>query len=133
MIIRKWAPVILWMAVIFFLSAQSQLPSPQSRFFDALLEKTGHFLEYAVLAALLVRALTPPEPRIGLPPWHSFALALLIAGLYALSDEFHQSYVPGRKATWTDVFVDWLGAAAGAALSFRARSLWREEAAGKER
>lgn len=101
--------VIVWMALIFIVSAQSQLPGPKDRLLDFLLEKTAHTAEYAILAFLWLNALRVnyvAEPR-------SLLLALLLTWAYALSDEFHQSFVPGRSAGWSDVAFDWLGAVAG--------------------
>jgi VanZ family protein len=106
-----WGPVIVWMIVIFFLSAQSQFPTPDSRLLDLLAEKTAHTVEYAILAALLVRALRPNQAV----PWRVLGLAVLVAGIYALTDELHQKHVPGRSADWMDIAFDWLGAAIGAA------------------
>ena len=107
--LRTWGPVVVWMAVIFFLSAQSQLPTPAQRWLDILLEKTAHALEFAILAALVRRALGSAESR----PRRTFGWAILIAWLYALSDEYHQSFVPGRAADWSDILFDWLGAVLG--------------------
>jgi VanZ family protein len=108
--IGKWGPVVVWMAVIFFLSAQKQLPTPEQRWLDAILEKSAHTIEYAILAALLLRALEPEKRG----RWRVFMLAVLGAWLYSLSDEFHQSFVPGRSADWSDIVFDWLGAGIGA-------------------
>lgn len=107
-----WGPVFAWMLLIFVLSAQSQLPTPDSRLLDLLMEKTAHAVEYAVLAALLVRAVRPKQ----LVPMRVLGLAVIVAGIYALTDELHQRYVPGRSADWLDIAFDWLGAAIGAAL-----------------
>jgi len=100
------------MALIFVLSAQAQLPTPETRWLDAVLEKSAHTFEFAVLAALLMRALAPRAAV----RWRAFGLAVLLAWLYALADEFHQSFVPGRSADWMDILFDWLGAALGAGL-----------------
>jgi VanZ family protein len=107
--IGRWVPAIAWMMLIFGLSAQSQLPTPEERWVEFVLEKSGHFLMFAVLAALLVRALDPKK----LGRRRAFGLAIFIAVLYGLSDEIHQVFVPGRKADWTDVLVDWAGAVFG--------------------
>jgi VanZ family protein len=112
-ILLLWAPVIAWMVLIFFLSAQSQYPTPKSRILDLLMEKTAHTIEYAILAALLVRALKSSRSISR----RAFALAILVAGAYALTDEYHQRFVPGRSADWADIVFDWMGAAIGAALA----------------
>ena len=117
--IRRWAPVVGWMALIFFLSAQSQFPTPQQRWLDLLLEKAGHAFEYAILAALLTRALASGRNARG----RAFLAAVVFSWLYALSDEFHQSFVPGRTAGWSDVLFDWIGAMGGAWLWIRRRAV----------
>ncbi len=104
--LRFWGPPILWMGLIFYLSAQPQLPTLDETWLDFLLKKAGHIVVYAVLAWLLVRALVQEGP---VQPRH-LRLALLLTILYALSDELHQSFVPGRTARLLDVGFDTLGA-----------------------
>ena len=77
---------------------------------DIVLRKLAHLIEYAVLGALLVRALARPE------------LAILAGGLYAASDEFHQHFVRGRHAAWYDVVIDTVGVTIGV-IAWR-RSRW---------
>ncbi len=115
---KWWGPAIVWMLLIFFVSAQSQLPSPETRWVDFVFEKSAHSFEFAVLGALLLRALAADEP----PHWRVVGLAVLLAWSYALSDEFHQRYVPGRSADWLDILFDWLGASLGAYLMLRWRA-----------
>ena len=80
------------------------------------IRKTGHLTEYAVLALLLWRALRQPVPHDPRPwSWRTARHALLLAALYAASDEFHQAFVPSRDAAVTDVLIDTLGAALGLA------------------
>jgi VanZ family protein len=100
------------MVLIFILSAQSQLPAPEQRWLDFLFEKSAHTFEFAVLGVLSLRALAA-ESSVNR---RSFMVAVILAWLYALSDEFHQSFVPGRSADWIDVLFDWLGAVVGAWL-----------------
>jgi VanZ family protein len=107
----RWAALLLWMALIFAFSAQSQLPSlPQQ---DTLFKKAAHFCVYAALALLAQRALYRRS-------W-ALAGALLLAVLYAASDEWHQSFVPGRHPAATDVLID----TAGAASALLLRAWWR--------
>jgi len=91
------------MGLIFFLSSQPRLPRYPSPFIDLFLKKVAHLLEYAVLAILLHRGVGNEGGG-----W-----ALLIGGLYAVSDEFHQSFVPGRDAALLDVAFDILGVLLG--------------------
>lgn len=110
--VRYWLPVLAWAGLIFALSSipslKSGLPEPG----DFVLRKLGHMVEYAVLALLLRRALWAhglDQERNGIP---TAALALL----YAVLDEYHQSFVPGREGSPRDVLIDALGI--GAALAF---------------
>jgi VanZ family protein len=106
---NKWvrlAAAVGWMGVIFFLSAQSRLPDLSSSFSDSLQDILGHFMAYGALAFLVFRALEGfgvARPA----PW-----TLVVVLLYALSDEFHQSFVPGRHPDPFDIATDLLGAAA---------------------
>ncbi len=84
-----------------------------------VIRKLAHFTEYLILSVLLYRALR------GDRRWNLRAagLALAIAGLYSVSDEFHQWFVPGRTAAATDCLIDVSGAAAAQGLlAARARS-----------
>ncbi len=105
----RWAPVAIWMALIFFLSSQSTLPLPGLSWLDELVRIAGHFTEYAVLSFLVSRAIAAKGG------WSiaqtGMVLALCVA--YALSDEWHQSFVPGRDASLFDLVVDGAGSAVG--------------------
>jgi VanZ family protein len=78
-----------------------------------VLRKCCHLTVYAILGLLVFRALS--HSRTSLPPWSwpRVGGALLIVFLYAASDEYHQSFVPGRTALFSDVCIDTSGAAAG--------------------
>lgn len=97
---RAIAPLAL-MALIFVLSADSD-PGPDLPSFTQVI---AHFSEYALLAALWLWALLPALGR------RAFAAAAAISFLYALSDEYHQSFVPGRDPDPFDVLIDSLGIA----------------------
>jgi VanZ family protein len=97
---RAIAPLAL-MALIFVLSADSD-PGPDLPSFTRVI---AHFGEYALLAALWLWALLPALGR------RAFAAAAAISFLYALSDEYHQSFVPGRDSDPFDVLIDSLGIA----------------------
>ena len=79
-----------------------------------IVRKAAHVTEYAILSALVWRALRKPlkvDPRPW--SWRLAGAALLVAGLYAASDEFHQSLVPSRMGSAVDVALDTSGAALG--------------------
>jgi VanZ family protein len=97
------------------------LPSPEQRWVDFVLEVAAHFVLYAILATLLMRALDSKKTG----GWHAFGLAVLICAVYALSDEVHQSFVPDRKPDGLDIVVDLVGAAFGAGLWWYWRAVRR--------
>jgi VanZ family protein len=102
------------MGIIFFLSQQSgtdlQLPLPPGA------DKLGHGILYAVLAGTVILALVPALPG---RPLQAGLLVLLFCLLYGISDEFHQSFVPGREPSSGDLLADTAGAAAAVALWLR--------------
>ncbi|MEY2504350.1 MAG: hypothetical protein QOG27_630 [Verrucomicrobiota bacterium] len=123
--LQYWLPVVAWMIFIFLgstdlLSAEhtSRFIGPFLRWFapdvsDATIasvqlfvRKCGHLLEYAILAALLYRALRT---------WrgHLFGVAFIFTAIYAAFDEFHQSFVASRTGSPWDVVVDCAGALLG--------------------
>jgi len=102
-----WLPVVAWMGTIFFLSAQPDLPHPSLGWLDLLISSAAHTFLFAVLAALWARALGQGR--------RSWLLAAALTVLYALSDEFHQSFVPGRHADPWDLAFDVLGTGLGLA------------------
>lgn len=104
----RWLLLIGWMALIFALSSQSKLPSPDDPWLDFLFKKSAHFSVYGVLAVLWWRVL-PARPA-------SWRWAWLLTVLYAISDEFHQSYVALRHPAARDVIIDACGAATALAL-----------------
>lgn len=106
----NWGPAVIWMAATFAVSHQSRVEIP----FGAP-DYIGHGVSYAVLGALLMRALaggTLRGMRAGL-----IVPAVLIAALYGVSDEFHQSFIPGRMASVSDIVADTIGALLGAGVA----------------
>ncbi|PIR18892.1 MAG: teicoplanin resistance protein VanZ [Elusimicrobia bacterium CG11_big_fil_rev_8_21_14_0_20_64_6] len=107
--LNLWGPVVAWCAVIFALSAVPDLNSGLS--YDFPLRKAAHMAEYAILWALARRAMGDG--------W-----GLVFSVLYAMSDEYHQSFVGGRHGAWTDVLIDSAGALL-ALTSVRLRAILR--------
>ena len=99
----RWAAVIAWMGVIFFLSSRPDLPNFAPGL-PGLEEIGGHLTAYGVLAGLLWWALRGSGVR------YPATWALVLAVLYGVSDEFHQSFVPGRDMSVSDLMVDLIGA-----------------------
>ncbi len=108
-----WAPVLLWMGIIFVLSAQPDIPHPAAGWLDLLASSLAHAFLFGVLALLYARALGG-RPRV----WF---ISLVLALLYALSDELHQGFVPGRQPDVLDIVCDMVGAALALGLWHRSR------------
>ncbi len=106
-LLRRWGPPLALMALIFFLSSRPKLPGPENPLWNLLVKKGGHFVVFGALAWLYVRALTDERPARARDYWLAWGLTLL----YAISDEFHQSFTPGRHPALSDVVIDQLGAA----------------------
>ncbi len=106
--ISAWAPVVLWAALIFTLSSIPDLGTGLGTW-DLVLRKLAHVGEFAVLGALLMRALRR-EPA-----------AILLGSVYAASDEVHQSFVAGRQGSPLDWAIDTVGVVLGVLLFARAR------------
>jgi VanZ family protein len=107
-VLTLWLPVVLWAAVIFTFSSVPSL-STGLGVWDEVLRKAAHITEYAILGALLYRA-------IGREP-----LALATGIAYAATDEIHQHFVRGRHATPVDVAIDAVGLALGMLVWLRLR------------
>lgn len=105
--LRSLAPLGV-MALIFFLSAQPDLDSGLGAL-DLVLRKLAHASVYALLTLAWAWALRPVT-RLSVP------LAASIALLYAVSDEYHQTFVDGRSGTATDVLIDAIGVGVALAL-----------------
>jgi VanZ family protein len=107
-LLTVWLPVVVWAAVIFTFSSIPSLSTGLGTW-DTILRKGAHLTEYAVLGALLYRAL-------GREP-----LALAVGIAYAATDELHQYFVRGRHASPVDVAIDAVGVAAGMLVWLRVR------------
>lgn len=97
--------LISWMSVIFFLSAQSGFSTHANPPLSFYLERKGaHAAEYFILAFLLFRTFRAffPEEKRGL----ILACTVTLTLLYAVSDEFHQTFVFGREGKASDVLID---------------------------
>jgi VanZ family protein len=99
--LKYWVPVIVWMGVIFTLSAIPNLKTNLEQ--DFLLRKIAHMVEFAILTGLLYRAISAyGGPSAG---WFAFVFALF----YACSDEIHQFFVRGRHCSLKDIGIDAIG------------------------
>ena len=104
--ISLWLPVFLWSGVIFLFSSFPTTTTTTFYLGDFLLKKSAHVIEYGIFATLVYRALINSNVSKSKSMW----LSVLIAFLYGLTDEFHQSFTPGRGPKFTDVLIDTFGA-----------------------
>ncbi|WP_026672417.1 VanZ family protein [Alkalihalobacterium bogoriense] len=139
-----WLGVILWMALIFYLSHQPATESaelstgimeimkqavalviPQLPFDESvlhfLIRKGAHFFAYMILGILVFHALTKSNTTGVKRIW----LTLVICVIYAITDEVHQLFVPGRSGEFTDVLIDSAGALVGVGVCQLVRKMIR--------
>ena len=144
------ALTVLWMAVIFLMSAntaeastemsiavgrtfcnlfvsgyddmtsEEQIMMAEDR--DHPLRKAAHMAEYAVLGALVITTLDSMKK----PLKHRYFAAFAVSALYASTDEFHQYFVPGRSAEIKDVAIDCAGVLVGILLYLLITRIIRE-------
>ncbi len=126
----SWILVIIWMVVIYSFSAQSAnesellssgitdwtiqllnrvLPNLNIETLHLIIRQLAHLIIFLILGVLLLNALNQSDSNERV----NFVLALLISLIYAISDEIHQIYVPGRVGQIYDVLVDFLGSLIG--------------------
>ncbi|HTG45511.1 MAG TPA: VanZ family protein [Verrucomicrobiae bacterium] len=141
--IIAYLPVIIWMFVIFMASTDigssrhtSRIIGPLLRWLNpnvteetistvqAVVRKSGHISEYALLAALVWRARRITLAKTG---WHRSDswVPILVCAAYAASDELHQLFVSSRQASAFDVLIDTTGACVGVLIIW-ALGRWRK-------
>ena len=104
--VLNWIFVFLWASLIFYLSSIPGLTTGLG-IYDLILRKFAHIFEYFFLTYLLYRAWKSTKKFLSF----SFFLfyGAFLSFLYAISDEIHQSFVPGRGPSIIDVFIDSIG------------------------
>ena len=100
---KFWFPVIVWAGLIFWLSSIPNLKSSLEQ--DFVLRKIAHILEYAILTFLFIRALEIE----GLATKKAIIFSAIFTLFYALSDEYHQTFVFGREGSLKDAGIDSIG------------------------
>jgi hypothetical protein len=116
--VGAFGPPLALMAAIFALSAQPDLTTGLGAF-DLVARKLAHAFEFGLLWWLWLRALGFRAP------WAAAAIAVA----YAIGDEYHQTFVPGREGTSIDVAIDCAGVAIAWALDRRLRRRRRSQPA----
>ncbi len=114
----RMVPMIIVMGTIFFLSNQTgeslSLPSIPG------IDKFAHMIAYGVLAGTVLFAHN--EQQRNRRPWRVMVLTMVFCLLYGISDEFHQSFIPGRTVSVYDLLAD----CSGAAMSCIFWARWRQ-------
>lgn len=103
--LKFWFPVFLYSGIIFYASSLPDLKPPLE---IKNIDKAAHVLEYLLFGFLLARAFSQQWPAVKL--WQAITICSL---LYGISDEYHQSFVPGREAGVIDVIADTIGGFSG--------------------
>lgn len=111
-VLNAYVPPLLWAVVIFLLSSQSVLPSLDVSSYDFIFKKCAHMFVYGVLFLLLQRGalITIKPTTITRTPHLLWMVPLFFTIMYAMTDEIHQTFVPGRYGTLRDIGYDLTGA-----------------------
>jgi VanZ family protein len=123
---KYWLPAIIWMSIIFYMSTgmfSSEntsriivpilnflfpwLPSHQINLIHGLIRKAGHVTEYFVLGLLLFNAFRGDSIEKWCLRWAIYTILGVV--LYAVSDEYHQSFIISRTASFVDIGIDSMG------------------------
>ena len=99
-------PVIVYAAAIIMVSSMSDLQTPEVKF--VAFDKVAHFVEYAIFAVLCYRSFANIRSLSVLP--RPFLMAALFVSIFAVFDEYYQSFVPGRSSDVYDALADLSGA-----------------------
>lgn len=105
-IIKYWAPPLVWAFVIFLFSSYPTARASEIYWKDFIVKKSAHVVEYAIFASLLYRGFK----ESGVKKINAGIFAITLSVLYGATDEFHQSFTPGREPTVRDVIFDTIGA-----------------------
>lgn len=124
--IQYWIPVVIWLAIMCWMSTETFSSEQSSRFFIPLINflfpwlshegvdwmhwafrKAGHFTVYFILGLLLIRAFCEASLYNLKTRWTMCSLIVLV--LFAMIDEFHQSLIPARTYLLSDIVIDLAG------------------------
>ena len=103
--IEAWAALLVWMGAIFYLSNQPGLGFGLAPFWEFVLRKIAHMFEYGVLAFLFFRVFSLTDKNRNKNLFWAFVFSVL----YALTDEYHQTFIYAREGTLRDVGFDIAG------------------------
>ena len=129
---KYYLPPLALVVLIYYFSSIPDLKSGFPSTFDLILRKIAHMIEYGLLVILLLRMFFNNEKiKEDLKKGNAsqqnmlyreiIAAGILVSLLYALSDEFHQVFVPGRSGSLWDAGIDFVGSVLGTFLYDRKR------------
>lgn len=113
-LVWRWGPAVTIMLLIFLVSGTPGNDIPKFGMLDFVLKKGGHMTGYAFLGVAFLHGLTYRKEAS--TRRRHLVLAVLLACLYAISDETHQRFTPQRSPSVFDVGIDTVGAALGVSL-----------------
>lgn len=113
----------MWATIIFFLSSQQTTGIGGTRTQRFVVLKFFHLVEYSLLTILLIRAIAQTITQIVAK--HAWFGACVIALLFAISDEFHQAFVPGREGRIRDIIIDLIGICLGCIITYMFRQIFK--------
>lgn len=123
----NWFLLIFWMGIIYFLSSRPDLKSGFESRIDFILRKIAHIAEYGILTFLAWRALVggketefPKGNSVSKMP-QFLIFAIIFSIFYAISDEYHQSFIYGRFGGYLDVLID------SAGIMIAGMAIWRRK------
>lgn len=103
---KYWLPFIIWVLVIYSFSSSPTVKTSEIHWEDFVVKKTAHVIEYFIFSLLLYRGLINSKVRFE----KAINIAIVGAFIYGLTDEWHQSFTPGREPRLRDVLIDTAGA-----------------------
>ena len=109
--IRFWLPFTIFLITTFVLSGMSSPAIPFNLDSNSL-----HLPEFALFSFLLIRAIHGGRP--GRPSISAALGTLVLSGLWGVSDEIHQAFIPGRVPDINDLARDLIGSVIGLAAFY---------------
>ncbi|OGF47782.1 MAG: hypothetical protein A2452_09830 [Candidatus Firestonebacteria bacterium RIFOXYC2_FULL_39_67] len=116
--LSSWVPAVLFAFGIFYMSSRSNPPGAGLFEFIPNSDKLVHMTEYFILSSLIYFALRKAH---NIKTNKAVLAAVLIASLYGMTDEYHQSFVPERSMDILDWAADIVGAIIGASSRYKVR------------
>ncbi|MFW0837592.1 MAG: VanZ family protein [Candidatus Komeilibacteria bacterium] len=113
---------LLWMSLIWYLSAQPNLVIGLPGIWELFARKLAHIAIYTILALLLMKLFS--HAWVGRRPSRvelvlQVSLVIILAVLFAISDEWHQSFIAGRQGSGIDIIIDSIGVLFGIVWGWR--------------